>query len=799
MKKYKKDDVETSEFLTFKVEKNTSVIDNLRNNPETQIKCIVNNKKTNEDTNVVIKLYHTNQSIHFQGGRRMGKVTSTSLMADHMEVRWRHLLEEAMVTIKQINESLKSMSLKDSMNLRSRTTSGDTILYCDKCSYTTPLKHKLSAHKMSLHQADHTHVKKAIKRKSSPKQSPIKKKIKKQTITKETLKEAINAAKMTKDETVDDTSNHEVKLYQCTECGFIYSSMKDLSAHMLSMHKQNNISKPITINQVDNILTNISKKEAEKNDSKEKEEFIDEEKEKLSIEAENWRKTARDIDLDLKSALKANEKLIKEKLNIQEDYGKCTVAAGHLQDRVHTLEEEIKEVKLTSELDKREKEQSDNALISLNTALDQEDIPKCTVCQRRFQNIENVNSHMNSKHNGSKKPEESNDVMENSEQAGYGTTEDYQLVAAQCKKCDKMLKNNHMLRIHMKTHTRKEQEKFNFETADENVWLNHIVDTHSTVHQCKTCDKIFKAKEQLVAHIVKDHAFSNQNQSRNTAHATASVVTPPTNTSNTTNKTSTTNTTSTSNKIKCFDCGTMLPTREELIRHKKLQHWKHKFCTYFHGTGRGCRFPDRVCINIHRPEEQQGQPGVYLQEFRSQSQEAARQHFRGQEQVAPSQDVRSGVQEGHSQGVRDQEVSWARVAGGHEQVQGAWGQDQGQDVRYTINCRDGSNCNYYFQGNCRYKHFNPNQYNQSQNHHNQSQNQYNQSQNHHNQSQNHLNQSQNQYNQDQNQTNQTQETESNSNFNMQEMKLTLENLVKVVYNLKSISDFPKVNPNNPSQ
>ena len=34
--------------------------------------------------------------------------------------------------------------------------------------------------------------------------------------------------------------------------------------------------------------------------------------------------------------------------------------------------------------------------------------------------------------------------------------------------------------------------------------------------------------------------------------------------------------------------------------------------------------------------------------------------------------------------------------------------------------------------------------------------------------------------------------ESSSSFNMQEMKLTLENLVKAVYNLKSLSDFPKV-------
>ena len=37
-----------------------------------------------------------------------------------------------------------------------------------------------------------------------------------------------------------------------------------------------------------------------------------------------------------------------------------------------------------------------------------------------------------------------------------------------------------------------------------------------------------------------------------------------------------------------------------------------------------------------------------------------------------------------------------------------------------------------------------------------------------------------------------------SSFNMHEMKLTLDNLVKVVYNLKSLTDFPEVNQTNQS-
>ena len=70
--------------------------------------------------------------------------------------------------------------------------------------------------------------------------------------------------------------------------------------------------------------------------------------------------------------------------------------------------------------------------------------------------------------------------MENSEQSGYGITEEYQLVSVQCKKCDEKVKNNNLLKIHMRKHNRKEQQEFkctncNYESSDENSYLNRIV------------------------------------------------------------------------------------------------------------------------------------------------------------------------------------------------------------------------------------------------------------------------------------------------------------------------------------
>ena len=133
---------------------------------------LVNNNKTQEKTNVVIKLYHTNQSIHLQGGKRMGKVTSTSLMGDHLEEIWKRNMVENVNSIKDVNDQLKVMVVKPGMVTRAHTGSGDLILYCDKCSYSGALKHHLNMHKMSNHSNNVKPIKIAAhNRKFSPNKS----------------------------------------------------------------------------------------------------------------------------------------------------------------------------------------------------------------------------------------------------------------------------------------------------------------------------------------------------------------------------------------------------------------------------------------------------------------------------------------------------------------------------------------------------------------------------------------------------------------------------------------------------
>ena len=83
---------------------------------------------------------------------------------------------------------------------------------------------------------------------------------------------------------------------------------------------------------------------------------------------------------------------------MEEDYQKVTSTAGHLQQKVYTLEEEVKEMNMKVELDNEEKEKALIAKEELERALNQEGVPKCPVCNRRFPSIDVLRGHMDIKH-----------------------------------------------------------------------------------------------------------------------------------------------------------------------------------------------------------------------------------------------------------------------------------------------------------------------------------------------------------------------------------------------------------------
>ena len=150
----------------------------------------------------------------------------------------------------------------------------------------------------------------------------------------------------------------------------------------------------------------------------------------------------------------------------------------------------------------------------LHNQLDQEGVPQCTVCSRRFQNIDALNGHLgiNHKEKGKRVLQiqlPANIDIENSDQNGDGNTEEYQLVSIQYKKCVETLGNNHLLIIHIRKHARIEQEVLKctnceFETKGKYRYFDHIVDNHSTVHIFQKCQNKLLIKKELVAHMIRE-------------------------------------------------------------------------------------------------------------------------------------------------------------------------------------------------------------------------------------------------------------------------------------------------------
>ena len=188
-------------------------------------------------------------------------------------------------------------------------------------------------------------------------------------------------------------------------------------------------------------------------------------------------------------------------------------------------------MKTKADLDIKAKDVAEIKLEELKADLDREGIPKCPICTKWFPNIDVIRGHIDIIHNGHRDtehkqpnnihdkvsetevPETAPEILKNSDQSGYGTTKNYQVVSVQCKKCDKQLQNNHQLRLHMRKHIRKESQSIKctnceYEATDENHYLNHMVDNHSTIHFCLTCNNRFPSKTELIDHAEREHGFT---------------------------------------------------------------------------------------------------------------------------------------------------------------------------------------------------------------------------------------------------------------------------------------------------
>ena len=79
--------------------------------PQASIHFEVIDHRTQQTTKCVQHLYHTNQTLHLQGGKRLNRNTTTSLVADVFEKQWSKLMKDNREVIAKNTEAIAKMDM----------------------------------------------------------------------------------------------------------------------------------------------------------------------------------------------------------------------------------------------------------------------------------------------------------------------------------------------------------------------------------------------------------------------------------------------------------------------------------------------------------------------------------------------------------------------------------------------------------------------------------------------------------------------------------------------------------------
>ena len=624
------------EQFKIEVENITEVIDKEGNNPETQIRLITMNKSNMATWKTMLKLYHTKQKIHLQGN-------NNEIIARILEIRWNKKMEENREFIKEAIKVLSTVKFQTNMdNNIEKMVEKSKNFTCDSCNFKSTNKLQIRAHKIKNHKKKSmTVIKKGGNRdkcRENTKQEP------KQTNTKTNTEETYEEEKTGGPE-IDDLDEMEyIDIFTCEKCDTQTASENELQMHMKREHKPGaQLESPEVTQEVTEEITS-QKDEAQ--------EVIEEEFVSQKDEIKALKNKVEILNIDLIAAQKAREKIIKDKLHMEEDYNECLKTIRQLQENNSLLTAKIKIFKDKIELDKKseQKEREDRDkqienlenkgksyqenLEKLEKELDKLGIPKCILCEKRIASIDLIEGHMENEHKDETEP---GDMEKDLTLEGNWI---YKQVGIQCKKCDNTVNNNNELRSHMKKHMSLQNKMlkchyFIFENEDENIFLNHIVDNHSTLHDCNTCKKEFQNKVELIDHIVKEHAMKKRNNNEILNNGAFNKNYSNINLPNI--------------EIKCYECNKLFLDRGDLHTHKRKEHLKQKLCPFFHGKQKYCKFNNEQCFNIH-------EVGV-----------SDKQKIEELENLSKNVD----------------------------------------EIRKNIKCKDDANCTFYFKGNCRYAHSTP--------------------------------------------------------------------------------------------
>ena len=575
-----------------------------KENPEASVWYDVTDLRTGITSKCVQHMYHTNQGVHLQGGKRIGKVTTTSMVADYLEKEWTELIQVSGDIIKHNIKAIENIDIKQfETELKNKQKNGvggsktdinNQVKHdCFMCDYKSVFDYQMKRHMYMIHD-----IKLDMKRKNAARMVSVRvpnkvKEAESGNDKTDVAAEVINRinlsppSKRTKEGDSDDSvTQTEVGrkgdrvVPEDNEVTFLRSKVEELT------------------NQIIKTETDL-------------------------VNAQDILK-ATETDKDMaqsayEECYKAGEKLIKENKDIKEDYKAVVNQLRMATTRNVELEETLQVTE--NILKAQELSQAEEIYAEDNSNDDDDDDEEdwvedeptgilhpakvgmqcvCKKCDMTFQNVEEMKKHMRN-HMGTETVKcyycqytssDGNQMINH--------ISDTHINKQNCLTCGMEFTSKNELISHvMQEHTMKRPSKekcsvcgkdFNNveELVQHIVREHHKVSNNQDVQTCATCGNKVTSKDDLVLHIIGQHSLVLDNEDSTPAGLQLKQLMPDNNNMSLPG----------SPKFKCFECGVDAAEYSELMNHKREKHFKQKLCRSFHSNGY-CRFSEEACLYIH--------------------------------------------------------------------------------------------------------------------------------------------------------------------------------------------------------
>ena len=413
--------------------------DKAENNPKTVIRWKVEDEKNKFESSVTMNLYNTNQGIHFQGGRRNGKVTSCSLAASLFETWSMIIIRDKEHRIRMMKETILGMDLRIKPFLTANRflakpgPEQKDEFKCDLCAYKSVKETELKRHMYILHRNKTCPtITDSKKRAASPPkvERPSKKDVEEKSdaglnetpVTR--LPDNPLVEEITFTEVDDPSVTPQPEAPEDTKC----LCKEDCKENcILDTKETSSVKKSIGIN-TDTEIAVSNKADTETNNQHLIEENIE-----LKKQNDILKLIVNSLSNDLAFERGNLKDIIKKKESVESNYQDAARTIAEMQEQVTIREEQIK---VLGDLISLDKETSDTDAAT--------------------------------EENGWTEIYE--DVTEN---GGLLSHMEKSIVTFGCKKCDKVLKSDHELREHMKKHIQLMNKTLkcdycSFETKDKN-------------------------------------------------------------------------------------------------------------------------------------------------------------------------------------------------------------------------------------------------------------------------------------------------------------------------------------------